>query len=115
MLWNRVVTLSCIVAVLVIATAGFPDGLVAMLTVTILAAPILIVFRRYTEHKDFITNIFLFALAVRLIFGAAVHVLDLRDFFGPDAFAYDANGKMLADIWLGRTEIFISTGGASDL
>jgi hypothetical protein len=80
---------------------AFPDAAAAILVVITFSAIALLIFRNFTEEKEFITNIFLAALLVRLLFGIAVHVFELRDFFGGDALAYDSFGSRLAEIWSG--------------
>src|SRR5436190_22375665 len=82
----------------------FPDGAVALMLVVILSAIALVLFRRHTEEKDFVTMVFLVALAIRLGFGLMIEVFDLRQFFGPDAVSYDRIGTALVDVWLGHAE-----------
>src|SRR5436190_19937856 len=53
----------------------FPDGAVALMLVVILSAIALVLFRRHTEEKDFVTMVFLVALAIRLGFGLMIEVL----------------------------------------
>ncbi len=81
----------------------FPDGPVALMAVLILSVVALIILRRFTGEKEFVTSVFLAALTLRLGFGILVHIYDLRPFFGGDAISYDANGASLVDIWLGHT------------
>lgn len=82
-------------------TLGFPDEASSLLVVLISATTALFIFRHFTEEKDFITNLFLSALVVRLAFGMFVHVYDLRDFFGGDAVSYDIYGAAIRDYWFG--------------
>jgi 4-amino-4-deoxy-L-arabinose transferase-like glycosyltransferase len=78
-----------------------PDGGVAILVVILFSAATLFVIRRFTQEKEFITNIFLSALCVRLVFGIVLHIFELRDFFGGDALTYDFLGNRLAEVWSG--------------
>jgi len=80
----------------------YPELGSAILIITALSVASLIVFRRYTDEKNFLTSLFLVALAARLAFGIFVHLLDLRDFFGGDAITYDNNGWILAQYWSGQ-------------
>ncbi|HEX3102143.1 MAG TPA: hypothetical protein VHQ01_10140, partial [Pyrinomonadaceae bacterium] len=100
---NRFLMLAC---VLVIAMGSvvvpFPNGAIAVMVVGVMSAIALVIFRKYTEEKEFITTIFLVALALRMAFGILVQVFDLREFFGGDAVAYDLYGSVLADTWLGH-------------
>ena len=82
----------------------FPDGVVTLVLVTALASLTVMILRRLTPEKEFITNVYLLALVVRLGFGILVHVLDLREFFGGDALTYDANGAEWMNVWLGNAE-----------
>lgn len=80
----------------------FPDGLTALVVVLILSSIALFFFRRFTDEKDLLTNIFLLALVSRLAFGILVQAFDLRMFFGGDANTFDFYGKLIADHWLGQ-------------
>jgi hypothetical protein len=101
---NKFLLLACaLIVAFGLFAVPFPDGPVALLAVVILSTVAVLIFRKYTEQKDFITTVFLTALALRLLFGILVHVFNWRSFFGGDALAYDANGAVLADMWLGRT------------
>lgn len=84
-----------------------PDAAAALLLVAAVSVPAIILFRRATDEKDFITGLFLGALAVRLAFGLMVHVFDWREFFGGDAQTYDSNGSLILNSW------FSSVGGES--
>ncbi len=103
---NKFLLLACILIVaLGLFAVPFPDGVVALMSVVILSAIALTVFRRYTEEKEFVTTAFLLALVLRMGFGLLVNIFDWRDFFGGDALAYDINGSNLVDIWLGHRQI----------
>lgn len=82
----------------------FPDEVSAVLVIFISAGIAIAVFRHYAQEKDFITTLFLGALAARLTFGMFVHVFDLRDFFGGDAITYNAQGSVIADYWNGLVD-----------
>ncbi len=100
---NRFLLLGCVLVIAMGSIAvPFPDGAIAVLVVAILSAVAIFIFRRFTEEKDFITNVFLVGLALRMAFGIFVHVFELREFFGGDARAYDIYGSLLADTWLGH-------------
>ena len=93
-----------LITVLGIVAVPFPDGLVGLLAVTILSAVALFFFRKYADdkEKEFITTVFLVGLALRLAFGIMIEVFELREFFGGDAYAYDARGASLVKVWLGE-------------
>lgn len=96
-----------LILVLLLFVVGVLFAIGTEFTVTFLVVLIptiagLAIFRRYTEEKTFITKLFLFALALRLLCGAFIHVFDLRDFFGSDSLFYDKNGELLVNLWYGQ-------------
>lgn len=93
-----------IAACLAILTVGmvaiaFPEGAASLLVVLVLSTAAILIFRRYTDEKEFITTIFLAALLIRLAFGVFIHSYELRQFFGGDALTYDFNGWRLVEYW----------------
>jgi hypothetical protein len=84
--------------------ADIDEGPLALLVVSAMCAGIIAALRRY-ENKDFLTNVFLAALAGRLLFGLLVHVYGLRDFVGPDSITYHDVGSRISDYWMGLTEM----------
>lgn len=100
---NKFLNLACAVIIaLGLFAIPFPDGAVGLMVVVILSAFALTIFRRYTEEKEFITTVFLVALALRMGFGILVHIFEWRGFFGGDALAYDKSGASLVSVWLGQ-------------
>jgi hypothetical protein len=83
------------------SVVAFPDAAAGMLVVVTCAAGLVFLLRSFGEEKQFITNIFLAALAVRILFGIVIHVFQLREFFGGDALTYDFLGNRLVEIWSG--------------
>ena len=103
---HRFLVLGCILVIaLGIVMVDFPDGAVAIGIVFALSAAAIFIFRKYTDEKEFITTIFLVALALRMAFGVMIHVFELREFFGGDALIYDSNGVQLVDYWMGKAEL----------
>src|SRR5688500_20274585 len=94
--------ISLLIITLGMVTAAFPEGAASILIVLVFTGIALIAFRRYSTEPDFLTNIFLGALMVRLAFGVFIHVFELREFFGQDATLYDANGWRLVEYWAGQ-------------
>ena len=93
-----------IAACLAILTVGmvaiaFPEGAASLLVVLVLSTAAILIFRRYTDEKEFITTVFLAALLIRLAFGVFIHSYELRQFFGGDALTYDFNGWRLVEYW----------------
>jgi len=100
---NRLLLLLCVLVIAMgMVVVEFPFGVSAIALVFFLSAIAILAFRHFTEEKEFITIIFLVGLALRMAFGVFIHVFDLREFFGGDAYAYDLHGARLSDIWLGR-------------
>src|SRR6476620_6668805 len=82
--------------------ADTDEGSLALLVVSAMSAGIIAILRRF-EDKEFLGNVFLAALAGRLLFGILVHVYDLRDFVGPDSITYHDVGSRISDYWMGLT------------
>ncbi len=90
------------VAVAISLVVAEPEnGAMSLLAGGLLCAFILVIIRRFTDEKDFITQVFLGAVCARIIFGLILHVFDLQMFAGPDSLTYHRIGAMLADAWLG--------------
>ena len=98
---NFLYTAILLVVALGVIVVSFPDGAAAILVVLILSGFCLMVFRHFTVEKEFITQVFLLALVLRLGFGIFVHLADLREFFGGDALTYDYRGNILLESWMG--------------
>jgi len=60
----------------------FPDGVAAIGVVVLVSTLALLVFRQFTSEREFLTNLFIAALLLRILFGVMIHVLDMRDYFG---------------------------------
>jgi len=93
-----------VIATSVVMLFADDTGAVTLAVTAGIAALANYLFRRETESKDskeFVTYIFLVALCSRLLLGAIIHVYDIRDFVGPDSFAYNYVGSRIADFWLG--------------
>lgn len=80
---------------------SFPDGALSVLLILFISIPAIILINRYTKKNDFLVNVFLIALLLRIAFGLTIYIFDLRYTFAPDSFHYDAVGKRLLDIWMG--------------
>ncbi|MEP6847517.1 MAG: glycosyltransferase family 39 protein [Acidobacteriota bacterium] len=87
---------------LAMVTLAYPEGFAALAIVSLLSMAAILLFRQFSDEKEFLTNVFLAALLLRLLFGIFVHVYDLRDFFGGDANTYDFRGFALTQYWLGH-------------
>src|SRR4051812_28487580 len=94
---NRLVVIAFILTAFAMVVLVFPDGIAALLVVALLSAAAIFLFRRFTNEKDLLTNIFLLALTARLAFGIFVQAFDLRQFFGGDANTFDFLGNQIAE------------------
>jgi len=86
---------------LAMTLVAFPDGAASLLIVIVFSLIFLGFFRHYSDDKEFVTNVFLVGLVLRLGFGLIVHLFDLRGFFGGDALTYDFRGYLLMERWIG--------------
>jgi len=80
---------------------AFPEGFAALAVVSLFSIGAILLFRQLSTEKEFITNIFLAGLLLRLLFGIFIHLFDLRAFFGGDAITYDMRGYALMQYWMG--------------
>lgn len=103
---NRLLLLACVLVIaLGTIVVEFPEGVVAVGFIFAITGLIVIAIQRYAEEKQFLTSVFLAALALRIGFGIFIHVFELRQWFGSDALIYDANGLELAQHWMGLGEV----------
>lgn len=86
-----------------VVVVPFPQGFVAIALVSTLAGFLVFIFRRFTDEKEFVGSVFLWALALRLGFGIFVQIFQLNEFFGGDAITYDHHGAELMNVWMGRS------------
>ena len=77
------------------------EGVPALLFTGVLSLVAVLIFRKFTPEKEFITTVFLTGLILRMGFGMMIHIFELRPFFGGDSLAYDARGWALVESWLG--------------
>jgi 4-amino-4-deoxy-L-arabinose transferase-like glycosyltransferase len=99
---NKILAIFSGLAVLAVCLAAFPDGLVAMLLVSVTSLIAIILIRKVDKENTFLVNIFLIALIARILFGTTVHIFELREFFGGDALTYDFFGNRIVEVWWGQ-------------
>ena len=102
---NRFLVILCLLTAIAMIVFTLPHGPAALVVVLVLSSIALFIFRHYADDKDFITNIFLGALLLRLLFGLVIQIFELQEFVGPDSFTYDYFGARMADVWAGRISI----------
>ncbi len=105
---NRFLLLGCTLLVaLGVLAIPYAEGAPALALAGVMSLIAVLIFRKFTSEKEFITTVFLIGFILRMGFGMMVHIFEWRDFFGGDALAYDANGWGLVEYWLSiNTETF---------
>ena len=98
---DRRLIILCFLTALAMVILVFPDGIMALVLVAALSSLAIFIFRRFTDERDLVTNIFLLALVVRLVFGIFVQIFNLQAFFGGDAITFDGFGNLITQYWLG--------------
>lgn len=99
---NRFLLLGCLLlAALCLFAIPVAEGAAALGLAGLMSGIAILLFRKYTDEKEFITTVFLAGLILRMGFGLVIHIFEWRTFFGGDALAYDANGWSLVEFWLG--------------
>lgn len=99
---NRFLLLGCLLlAALCLFAIPVAEGAAALGLAGLMSGIAILLFRNYTDEKEFITTVFLTGLILRMGFGLVIHIFEWRTFFGGDALAYDANGWSLVEFWLG--------------
>jgi hypothetical protein len=98
---DRILIIICAFFGLGMAFVSFPDGALSVLLLLAVSLPTVYLIRKYSEEKEFLTNVFLIALLLRIGLGIVIHIFDLRVLFGPDARFYDLIGKRFMEMWLG--------------
>lgn len=92
---------------LMVATTGillFPEGPIAAIIGTLLFALSVWIMRlkiKDQETLNFLLNVFLAALIVRVLLATLIYGLKLEVSFGPDAYTYDTWGEDLMKYWWG--------------
>ena len=81
---------------------AFPEGFGAVMMIVFFTAIIIAIIRNQTEDGNYLQQLFLTGLILRLSFGIIIHFFDLRTFFGGDALGYDDRGTRLIEIWFGN-------------
>ena len=75
---------------------GFPGEVPALALLGLSSAIVIYLLRRFSEDKEFVTTLFLAALAVRMTFGIVIYIFpNLREFFGGDSMTYDILGGVI--------------------
>jgi hypothetical protein len=90
-----------IAAALGLSSIVFPEGVGAIVMLTISTAIALPLLLKNSNDPTFITRLFVAGLLVRILFGSIIYIFGLSEFFGADALTYHARGSTIADYWHG--------------
>ena len=100
-----ILLLLAIVAALGICSALFPEGVGAIIMLSICCAIAIPLLLRNTDERTFVLRLFIVGLLARIFFGSIIYIFGLSEFFGGDAITYDFRGAYIADYWRGTTVI----------
>lgn len=84
---------------IVLLTGGSGAGAVAL--TAFLACVVIVILRHTEDEPTFLVQVFVGGLLVRTVIATIVFVLDLHQFFGPDALLYDGGGNDILRSWTG--------------
>jgi hypothetical protein len=85
----------------IVVVPNHSDAAIALLVCAVVALPTgLVIFRIKTE-RQFLLQIFIGALLIRVLVGTLINVMELQEFFGGDAYTYDFYGSALLKAWGG--------------
>lgn len=73
----------------------------ALLVCGLLAAVVGVIIRREPTHGAYLLKLFLLAMLIRVMIGAAIFAFNAQDFFGGDAWTYDFTGEQQLLAWGG--------------
>src|SRR2546425_12790004 len=94
--------LTAIVFVGVLVVMPVKADAIGALTVCLLfSIPVALLLSRSKVENDFLLQVFVAALLVRVIVGAVINYFQLQEFFGGDALTYDFYGFALVKAWGG--------------
>ena len=102
----RVLVLIAFIFGLIVSISGFPTGAVASVVAGILTLFLVFGLEKIfpeKEERNFIIQIFLGGLLVRLILAFIIYIYNLEKYFGPDAFIYNSQGILFAECWWNDT------------
>ncbi len=95
-----ILTAIVFVAVLLVVPAH-ADAAGALTVCVLLAIPVGVLLWRNKVEGQFLLQVFVAALLVRVLVGAVINVFELQEFFGGDAITYDFYGFALVQSWGG--------------
>ena len=102
--------LICVIVGIGVSLFLFPYGFLAALFCAVCSLITFAVLRRSKEENQFLLQIFLAGLMLRVLAGTLIHVLDWYSFFGGDSLTYDFRGVRLSEIWFGQALVHDELG-----
>ncbi len=88
-------------AALGVCSVFFPEGVGAIVVLSLGSAIALPILLRNSNDPNFIIRLFAVGLLVRILFGSIIYIFGLSEFFGGDALTYHARGSTIVDYWHG--------------
>src|SRR3989441_4059394 len=95
-----ILTAIVFVSILLVVPAH-SDAAGALTVCVLLAIPVAVLLWRSKVEGQFLLQVFVAALLVRVLVGAIINVFELQEFFGGDALTYDFYGFALVKSWGG--------------
>jgi hypothetical protein len=80
------------------------NGGTAVLLCGVCALITCFIINRSESDREFLLQLFVGALLVRVMLASAIYFLRLQDFFGGDALTYDIQGDLLKQVWFGQVD-----------
>jgi hypothetical protein len=107
---EKLFVLICVIVGIGVSLFLFPYGFLAALFCAVCSLITFAVLRRSKEENQFLLQIFLAGLVLRVLAATMVHVFDLYSFFGGDSLTYDFRGMRLSEIWFGQALVHDELG-----
>ena len=98
---NYVILFVALAGAMGVCTFAFPEGVGAIMMVTVLSAIALPIVTKMSNEPNFVSKLFFSALGIRILFGTIIFVTDSSSFFGGDAFTYHFRAGFIVDYWRG--------------
>jgi hypothetical protein len=107
---EKLVVLICVIVGIGVSLFLFPYGFIASLFCAVCSLIAFAILRRSKQENEFLLQVFLGALLVRILVATLIHAFDLYSFFGGDSLTYDMRGWRLSEIWFGQAPMYDELG-----
>lgn len=98
---NKLLAILSFITAIGLMAVTFPEGITAVLLVVVCSFIVILIIRRTTENSEFLINLFLIALFIRLLLGTVTYLFGWEEFFGGDSTTYDYLANTLLNYWTG--------------